>query len=93
MELIAMTYETELRLKVRLTRKLANTMNGIDLTRVLEGECVELLPAEARLLILEGWAELVDAAPVEAPIETPAEAAAAERSKSESTAEPEDEPY
>lgn len=65
------SYETALRLKVRLTRKLADSLNGIDLAAVNEGDCVELLPSDARVLILEGWAQLIDPAPVETPIETP----------------------
>ena len=60
-----MANETGLRLKIRVTRKLAQMLNGVDLSHVNEGDCVELVPAEARLLILEGWAELVDVAPVE----------------------------
>jgi hypothetical protein len=91
--LIAMANETGLRLKIRLKRKLANTMNGVDLSHVNEGECVELVPAEARLLILEGWAELVDAAPVESPVDTPAATKAAEPCQPAPILEPEPEPY
>lgn len=59
--------ETDLRLRVRLTRKLADTLNGVDVSKVQVGECLDLLPAAARALILEGWAELVDPTPVETP--------------------------
>jgi hypothetical protein len=91
-----MSYETELRLKIRLTRKLADRMNGVDLSQVKEGDCVELIPAEARLLILEGWAELVDATPVETPVEAQGEppvSACADESTAKPQLQPEPEPY
>ena len=85
--------DSDLRLKVRLTRKLANTLNGIDLTQFQEGECVELPPSHARILILEGWAEIHDPAPVESPIDPSAAPCVDERSAHEPEAEPEHEPY
>jgi hypothetical protein len=84
-----MAYDTELRLKVRLTRRLPESLNGIDLSAVHEGECVDLVPPEARLLILEGLAELVDPAPVEVPVAPPAVAVIDKAPN----AEPEHEPY
>ena len=48
--------------KVRLTRKFAQIINGIDLSRVRAGEELELSDHEARLLIAEGWASPVDVA-------------------------------
>ena len=42
--------------KVRLTRKFAQMINGIDLTRVRAGDDVELSAREADMLIAEGWA-------------------------------------
>jgi CheY-like chemotaxis protein len=42
--------------RVRLIRKLANVINGIDLTSVKPGDSIRLSSAEARLLIAEGWA-------------------------------------
>jgi hypothetical protein len=42
--------------QVRLIRKLANVINGIDLTNVKLGDSVCLSSADARLLIAEGWA-------------------------------------
>jgi hypothetical protein len=42
---------------VRLTRKLAQVIDGIDLTDHEVGELISLSPLEARVLIAEGWAE------------------------------------
>jgi hypothetical protein len=42
--------------KVRLTRKLAQMINGIDLSSVDTGDQLELSPREAEILIAEGWA-------------------------------------
>lgn len=44
---------------VRLTVKLAEMVNGIDLSHCAEGDVIELADREARLLIAEGWAEEV----------------------------------
>jgi hypothetical protein len=48
---------------VRLTVKLADLVNGIDLSHCAEGDVIDLTDREARILIEEGWAE-------EAPQET-----------------------
>jgi hypothetical protein len=42
---------------VRLTKKLAETMDGVDLTQCAEGDVIELPTRRAELLIAEGWAE------------------------------------
>ena len=42
--------------KIRLTRKLAERLDGVDLSSVREGEQIEVTPHEAELLIAEGWA-------------------------------------
>ena len=44
-------------MRIKLVRKFANSLNGIDLTRVTVGDIVELKPQQAVLLIREGWAE------------------------------------
>lgn len=44
---------------VRLTKKLAERIDGIDLSKRRVGERLALAAAEAKLLLLEGWAELV----------------------------------
>ena len=43
-------------MKVRLTRKLAQILNGVDVTRVHEGELLELSPRDAGLLLAAEWA-------------------------------------
>lgn len=44
-------------MRVRLIRKLANSLNGIDLKKVRVGEVVDVSNSEASMLIAEGWAE------------------------------------
>ena len=46
-------------LKVRLTHKLANTLDGVDVSHVNVGDTLDLPTKEARTLIVEGWAEPV----------------------------------
>ena len=49
-------------IRVRLTRKFAQIINGIDLSRARAGEEIDLSPREAELLVAEGWASLIDTA-------------------------------
>lgn len=42
---------------VRLTRKLANTMDGVDVSRIRSGDLIELSEFDAALFLAEGWAE------------------------------------
>jgi len=44
-------------MRIRLVRKFANAINGIDLASVSVGDIVELKLPQAVLLIREGWAE------------------------------------
>jgi hypothetical protein len=44
------------RMRVKIVRKFANVLNGIDLTKVSVGDVVNLMPDQAALLIAEGWA-------------------------------------
>ena len=44
---------------VRLTAKLAEVVNGVDLSRCREGDVIELPARDAEMLRAEGWAELV----------------------------------
>ena len=44
-------------LRVRLVRKFAERLNGVDLSKCRVGDCLELSPKDARLLVAEGWAE------------------------------------
>ena len=46
-------------LRVRITRKLADQLNGLDLSRVRVGDVLELSERDAAMLIREGWAERV----------------------------------
>ena len=42
--------------RVRLTRKLANVMDGVDVTNYEPGDLIDLPERKARLLVAEGWA-------------------------------------
>lgn len=44
------------RTSVRLTRKYAEIIDGIDLSRNQVGDLIDLHPSDARTLIAEGWA-------------------------------------
>ena len=45
---------------VRLTRKLAERIDGVDLSGKHVGQVLNLQFRAAQLLILEGWAEMVE---------------------------------
>ena len=47
--------------RVRLTRKFADLIDGIDLSQRRQGDLIDLTSAEARILLLEGWATAPDA--------------------------------
>jgi hypothetical protein len=55
-------------LRVRLVRKFALALNGVDLSKVHLGAVVDFPDVDARMLVREGWAEVVepDAEDVEA---------------------------
>jgi hypothetical protein len=44
-------------MRVRLTRKFADLINGIDLSKAHTGETLDLSQREAEILMAEGWAE------------------------------------
>jgi hypothetical protein len=46
-------------MRVRLTRKLSDTLDGVDLSRAQVGDELDLTRVEAELVIAEGWAEPV----------------------------------
>jgi hypothetical protein len=48
------------RLRIRLIKKLARFLNGVDLDKLRVGEPIELPSQIARMLLAEGWAVLVD---------------------------------
>jgi hypothetical protein len=45
---------------VRLTTKLADVVDGVDVSQCSEGDVIELSQRDATLLIAERWAEPVD---------------------------------
>ena len=45
---------------IRLTRKLANRIDGVDISGYSVGDVVRLPFRAAKLLIAEGWAELIE---------------------------------
>lgn len=45
-------------MRIRLTRKLADELDGIDLTRHGTGDVLDLPEREAKLLLAEGWASV-----------------------------------
>jgi len=49
--------------RIRLIRKLAQVLNGVDLSRAEIGAQLVVSEAVAAMLIKEGWAELVDTHP------------------------------
>jgi hypothetical protein len=53
------TISHEVPLHVRLTRKLATNLNGVDLSEVKVGDVIYLAIEHAAMLIREGWAEHV----------------------------------
>ena len=42
---------------VRLTKKLAQVVNGLDLSQCGEGDVIDVPTPDARMLLAEGWAE------------------------------------
>ena len=48
-------------MRVRLTTKLAEVVEGVDLSAHAEGDVIELTDGDAALLIRGGWAERVAA--------------------------------
>ena len=46
-------------MRVRLTVKLAEMVNGVDLSRHREGDILDLSDRDAAMMIAGGWAELV----------------------------------
>ena len=61
-------------IKVQLIRKLANRLNGVDLTSYTVGQVVDLPERAAAILLAEGWALSIP--PAASPDAAPATAAA-----------------
>jgi hypothetical protein len=47
--------------KVKLTKRFAEMINSVDLSRVHVGEVLDLSPRDAGVLLVEGWALPLDA--------------------------------
>jgi hypothetical protein len=43
-------------MRIRLTRKLSQLLNGIDISRLSVGDVIDLPRHDAELLLAEGWA-------------------------------------
>ena len=43
-------------MKVRLTKRFAEMINGVDLSQVQPGDVVDISPRDAGILLAEGWA-------------------------------------
>jgi hypothetical protein len=43
-------------MRIRLTRKLSQLPNGVDISRRSVGDVIDLPPRDAELLLAEGWA-------------------------------------
>src|SRR4051794_8327775 len=54
-------------MRVRLTRKFADSVDGVDLSRAHAGDVLNLTRAEAELLMAEDWAEPVEDRLVQVP--------------------------
>jgi hypothetical protein len=50
-------------MRLKLVRKLANVINGLDLTNVSEGAVLVVTPQQAAILVAAGWAEETAHAP------------------------------
>lgn len=46
-------------MQVRLTRRLANHVNGVDLTLRSVGDVIDVSPQDGEMLVAEGWATAV----------------------------------
>jgi CheY-like chemotaxis protein len=54
--------------RIRIIRKFANAINGIDLSRVNAGDVVDVPEWNAHMLVAEGWAEPVEAQSAHQPV-------------------------
>jgi len=53
-------------MQIRLVRKLANWLDGVDVTSYNSGDVLDVTRREAELLIAEGWAKPLDSGSVDA---------------------------
>lgn len=68
-------------MKVRLTRKFSNALNGVDLSRAHMGETLDLSARDAEILLAEGWAEPADDPPPSQASDRPRRSRRARKSK------------
>ena len=70
-------------MKIRLTKRFAQMINGVDLTRVRAGDVLDLSPRDAGILLAEGWALPVESSEVDSlsANESPIRAEADDRSR------------
>jgi hypothetical protein len=54
------TRRNESSLKVRLTKRFAETINGVDLSKFRPGDVLDLTRNDAAVLLTEGWAVPVE---------------------------------
>jgi len=47
-------------MRIRLTRKFANLINGIDLSDCLPGDDLDVSKRDGDILVAEGWAQVAD---------------------------------
>jgi hypothetical protein len=50
-------------IRIRLTRKLATVLNGLDVSGLNVGDIIELPDSAARMMVSERWAEIVTEPP------------------------------
>jgi hypothetical protein len=48
-------------MKIRVTKRLANVLDGVDVSHIQEGDTVDVTSRDAEALIREGWAAPVEA--------------------------------
>ena len=73
-------------MQIRLTRKLANVLDGVDVTAYEIGDVLEVTSREAELLIAEGWAEPQEAREADAARSPGSDDSEAHRNPAPSTA-------
>ena len=56
-------------MRIRLIKRLAEVLNDVDLTDRYVGEIFDCPQRDGRMLVLEGWAEVVNGAPLSRPVE------------------------
>jgi hypothetical protein len=58
-------------LRIRLIKKLAEVLNDVDLTHRNVGDIFDCPQRDGRLLVLEGWAEVVNGVPLSPVVAAP----------------------